>query len=105
MRSHIKSINYTIQIGDEVISKVAIYNCNKLPEGIVYRCLEHDTFSKYLLTMTKEHFEALFLDDGELNLSEDGIVPTQAPVEPITDQESAEDKEDKKDDDNQISNN
>ena len=71
MRSHIQTISYAIQIGDNVIDKIAIFNQNKLPTGVAMKCIETDTFNKYLLTMTKEHYVALFLDDGELTLSED----------------------------------
>lgn len=71
MRSHLQTVNYSIQIGDHVIEKIAIFNQNKLPTGVAMKCIETDTFNKYLLTMTKEHYVALFLDDGELTFSED----------------------------------
>lgn len=63
--SHLQMINYNIQIGDNVVPKVAVFNCNKLPTGVAIKCIETDTYNKYLLTMTKEHFTALFLDDKE----------------------------------------
>ncbi len=71
MRSHIKTFEYNIQIGDNSIEKVAIFNCNKLPDGVAARCIETDTFNKYLLTMTKEHYIALFLDDGEFGVQDE----------------------------------
>ena len=83
MRSHLQTISYAIQIGDNVIEKIAIFNQNKLPTGVAMKCIETDTFNKYLLTMTKEHYDALFLDDGELSV--DGEMPsdTNEPVEDI----------------------
>lgn len=69
MRSHIQTISYAIQIGDNVIDKIAIFNQNKLPTGVAMKCIETDTFNKYLLTMSMEQYTALFLDDGELNLT------------------------------------
>ena len=63
--SHLQMVNYNIQIGDKVTPKVGIFNCNKLPTGVAIQCIETDTFNKYLLTMTREHFNALFLDDME----------------------------------------
>lgn len=84
MRSHIQTINYSIQIGDNVIDKIAIFNQNKLPTGIAMKCIETDTFNKYLLTMSMEQYNALFLDDGELNLTNDDV-PQGATEEPIPD--------------------
>ena len=66
MRSHIEVLPYNLQVGDKVIEKVALFNNNKIPTGMVHRCLESDTDNKYLITMTKEKYIALFLDDGEL---------------------------------------
>lgn len=62
--SHLQMLNYNVQIGDKVTPKVAIFNCNKLPTGVAVQCIETDTYNKYLLTMTAEHFNALFLDDN-----------------------------------------
>jgi hypothetical protein len=53
-------------IGDHVTSKIAIFNCNKLPLGVAVKCIENDAPNKYLLTMTKEQYIALFLDDAEI---------------------------------------
>lgn len=64
--SHLQMVNYNVQIGDKVTPKIAIFNCNKLPYGVAVRCIETDTFNPYLLTMTKEHFKSLFLDDKEI---------------------------------------
>lgn len=61
--SHLQMLNYEVQIGDKVTKKVALFNCNKLPTGVAIQCIETDTYNKYLLTMTKEHFQALFCDD------------------------------------------
>lgn len=61
--SHLQMIRYDVQIGDRITPKVAIFNCNKLPTGVATRCIETDTFNNYLLTMTQEQFQALFLDD------------------------------------------
>lgn len=73
--SHLQLINYAVQIGDKTTDKVGIFNCNKLPTGVAIQCIETDTFNPYLLTMTKEHFQSLFLDDAPMespNDSEDG---------------------------------
>lgn len=69
--SHLQMINYNVQIGDKVTPKVAIFNQNKLPTGVAIQCVETDTFNPYLLTMTQEHFQALFLDDKPLEDDED----------------------------------
>ena len=61
--SHLQMISYNVQIGDKVTHKVGIFNCNKLPTGVAIQCIETDTYNPYLLTMTQEHFNALFLDD------------------------------------------
>lgn len=63
--SHLQMINYDVQIGETVTRKVAIFNCNKLPYGIAVKCIETDTFNRYMLTMTYDQFKALFLDDQE----------------------------------------
>lgn len=60
---HIQLINYAIQIGSNVVDKVAIFNCNKLPYGVAVQCLEVGAYNPYLITMTKEQFNRLFLDD------------------------------------------
>lgn len=67
--SHIQMINYNVQIGDRITPKVAIFNCNKLPTGVAIQCIETDTFNPYLLTMTQDHFQALFLDDAPIDTS------------------------------------
>lgn len=64
--SHLQMVNYNVQIGDLITPKVAIFNCNKLPYGVAVKCIESDTFNKYMLTMTREQFVALFLDDVEV---------------------------------------
>lgn len=70
--SHLRTINYNVQIGDRVTPKIGIFNQNKLPTGVAIQCIETDTFNPYLLTMTQEHFQSLFLDDNPLT-SEEGI--------------------------------
>ena len=67
MTSHIQTMNYAIQIGDTVIKKIAIFNTNKLPTGIAVKCIETDTYNKYLLTLSEEQYNAIFLDDGDYN--------------------------------------
>lgn len=67
MRSHIQTINYNIQIGDNIIERIGIFNCNKLPTGVAIKCIETDTFNKYLITMTRDQYVAIFLDDNEFN--------------------------------------
>jgi len=64
--THIQTITYDVMIGDHVTSKIAIFNCNKLPLGVAVKCIENDAPNKYLLTMTKEQYIALFLDDAEI---------------------------------------
>lgn len=53
-------------IGDHITNKIALFNCNKLPLGVAVKCIENDAPNKYLLTMTKEQYIALFLDDAEI---------------------------------------
>lgn len=65
--SHLQMVEYNVQIGERITPKIAIFNCNKLPNGVVARCIETDTFNPYLLTMTREQFEALFLDDNPID--------------------------------------
>lgn len=65
--SHIQMLRYSVQIGDKVTPKIAIFNCNKLPTGVAAACIENDSYNKYLLTMRQDHFEALFLDDRKLD--------------------------------------
>lgn len=67
MRSHIQTIRYSVQINDSVIQKVAIFNTNKLPTGMAWKCIEEDASNKYLLKMDLEQYVALFLDDGEFS--------------------------------------
>lgn len=69
--SHLQQIEYNVQIGDKITPKIALYNCNKLPYGVAVQCIETDTYNKYLLTMSKEHFNALFLDDQIIESSEE----------------------------------
>lgn len=64
--THIQTITYDVMIGDHVTNKIAIFNCNKLPLGVAVKCIENDAPNKYLLTMTKEQYVALFLDDAEI---------------------------------------
>ena len=64
--THIQTITYDVMIGDHVTNKIAIFNCNKLPLGVAVKCIENDAPNKYLLTMTKEQYIALFLDDAEI---------------------------------------
>lgn len=64
--THIQTITYDVMIGDHVTNKIAIFNCNKLPLGVAVKCIENDASNKYLLTMTKEQYMALFLDDAEI---------------------------------------
>ena len=65
MVSHIQTINYSIQVEDKIVDMIAIFNQNKLPTGVAFKCIETDTFNKYLFRMTKEQYVAIFLDDGE----------------------------------------
>lgn len=101
---HIKTLEYNIEIDGKVIPKIAIYNQNKIPTGVVQKCIEHDTYSRYHITMLKDQYVSIFLDDGEFNPSEEMPIQEQRQVEPLVDQESNEDKEEKKHDENQISN-
>lgn len=64
--THIQTITYDVMIGDHITNKIALFNCNKLPLGVAVRCIENDAPNKYLLTMTKEQYIALFLDDAEI---------------------------------------
>lgn len=90
--SHLQMVNYNVQIGDRVTPKVAIFNCNKLPTGVAMKCIETDTHNKYLLTMTLENFEALFLDDHDAEEKEPASKPDPEPA-------SSEDERDSKDED------
>ena len=72
MRSHIQTINYTVQVNDSVIRKVAIFNTNKLPTGVAIKCIESDTYNKYLLVLSEEQYNAIFLDDGDFDASKIG---------------------------------
>ena len=69
--SHLQRIDYTVQIGDVVTKKIALFNQNKLPTGVAIKCVETDTDNPYLLTMTLEKFQALFLDDAPLDFPDD----------------------------------
>jgi len=69
--SHIQTINFNVQIGDRITPKIAIFNCNKLPTGVAVQCIETDSYNPYLLVMTKEHFQSLFLDDQPLQAASD----------------------------------
>ena len=69
--SHLQRIDYTVQIGDVVTKKVALFNQNKLPTGVAIKCVETDTDNPYLLTMTLEKFQSLFLDDAPLDFPDD----------------------------------
>jgi len=71
--SHLQMVNYEVQIGDRTTPRVAIFNCNKLPTGVAIQCIETDTFNPYLLTMTQEHFRALFLDDAPITSADNSI--------------------------------
>lgn len=64
--SHLQSIEYDVMIGDHITPKIALFNCNKLPLGVAVKCIENDAFNKYLLTLTKEQYVALFLDDNDV---------------------------------------
>lgn len=64
--THIQTITYDVMIGDHITNKIALFNCNKLPLGVAVKCIENDAPNKYLLTMTKEQYIALFLDDAEV---------------------------------------
>lgn len=64
--THIQTITYDVMIGDHITNKIALFNCNKLPLGVAVKCIENDAPNKYLLTMTKEQYIALFLDDAEI---------------------------------------
>ena len=79
MKSHIQTINYSIQIGDCTEQRVAIFNTNKLPTGLAEKCIMSDVYNKYLITMSAEQYVALFLDDGEF-LGTTDYEDTSAPV-------------------------
>lgn len=74
MFSHIQTIRYAIQIGNTSVDYVGIFNCNKLSTDTAIKCVQTDTHNKYLLTMTLEQFEAVFLDDA--TIVEDEEEPT-----------------------------
>ena len=96
--SHLQMIPFNLQLGDKVIPKIAMFNCNKLPTGVAYKCIETDTYNPYLLVVTEEQFNALFLDDGD-NL----FTPPELAEE--SSEEEIESEEGKVTDEDQIDNN
>lgn len=87
--SHIQLVEYSVQIGGHITEKIAMFNCNKLPTGVATRCIETDTYNPYLLTMSKEQFIALFMDDVEIPEQAAQPEPT-APSQTEDDPESEE---------------
>ena len=61
---HIQTVIYHMELQDGVtIPMIALYNCNKIPTGVVRKHIQNGTGDKYLLKLTMEQFNALFLDD------------------------------------------
>ena len=73
---HLRFMQYSVQIGNSRVDKVAIFNVEKLSEQDAGNAIANDAAHPYLMVVPQQLFDRIFLNDGA------AIIPDEDPTEP-----------------------
>lgn len=70
---HLRFMQYSMQIGNSRVDKVAIFNAEKLSEQDAGNAIANDAAHPYMMVIPQQMFDRIFLNDGA------AIIPDEVP--------------------------
>lgn len=78
---HLRFMQYSVQIGNSRVDKVAIFNVEKLTEQDAANAIANDASHPYLIILPQQVFDRIFLNDGAAVTPDEPAAATEASEE------------------------